>query len=76
MVNKATSRKTFLTEYIKENGEKIILPKGFKLTIEETSQCVYQIELFDESMRSISNHGANLDNMIDKAIENLNQMRK
>jgi hypothetical protein len=75
-VNKTSSNKTFLTEYTKENGQTIIFPEGFKLIIKETSHCVYQIELYDEKMRSISNHGTDLDKMVEKAIEDLYQMRK
>jgi len=75
MGNKTSSHKPFLTEYIKENGQTNILPEGFKLTIEETSQGVYQVELFDENMSSISNHGTDLDGIISKAIQDLDKMR-
>jgi hypothetical protein len=75
-VNQTPSNDSFLTEYTMDSGQKIILPEGFKLRIKETSQCVYQIELSDDKMRSVSNHGIYLDNMVEKAIEDLIRMRK
>ena len=66
----------FLTEYRKMNGQTIVLPEGFRLTIYETSNNVYQIDLFDKQMRSVSNHGADLDDMVQKAIDDLVKMRK
>ena len=65
-----------LTEYKKMNGQTIVFPEGFGLTIEETSNGVYQIDLFDNQKRSVSNHGTDLDNMAEKAIENLIKMRR
>lgn len=55
-------------EYKKLNGEIIILPEDFNLTIEETSNCVYQIDLFDTQGRNVSNHGTDLDEMVEQAI--------
>jgi len=75
MEEKTSSNNSILTEYIKDNGQKIILPEGFKLIIKETSQCVYQIELSDDKMRSVRNHGIDLDNLVEKAIDDLIQMR-
>jgi hypothetical protein len=66
----------FLTEYKKWNGQTIAYPDGFKLRIEETSNYVYQIDLFDNQMRSVSNHGSDLDKMIEIAIEDLINIRK
>ena len=66
----------FLTEYTKAIGETISLPEGFRLTITETSNNVYQIVLLDSQLRSVSNHGTDLDDMIEKAIDDLNRMRK
>ncbi len=66
----------FSSEYRKMNGEVINLPEGFKLSITETSNCVYQIDMFDNQMRSVSNHGTDLDDMVEKAIEDLINMRK
>ena len=66
----------FLTEYTKTNGETISLPEGFRLTITETSNNVYQIDLLDSQLRSVSNHGTDLDDMVEKAIEDLNRMRE
>ena len=66
----------FLTKYRKGNGQIIALPEGFRLTINETSNNVYQIDLFDEQMRSVSNHGSDLDDMVEKAIEDLIKMRR
>jgi len=66
----------FLTEYTKANGESISLPQGFRLTITETSNNVYQIDLVDSQLRSVSNHGTDLDDMVEKAIEDLIKMRK
>jgi len=65
----------FLIEYKKTNGQTIVLLEGYRLTIEETSNCVYQIDLFDNRMRSVSNHGTNLNNIVEKAIEDLIKMR-
>ncbi|HMG94495.1 MAG TPA: hypothetical protein VK589_30760 [Chryseolinea sp.] len=65
----------FLTEYKKGNGQTIALPEGFRLTINETSNSVYQLDLFDEQMRSVSDHGTDLDDMVEKAIEALIKMR-
>ena len=64
----------FLTEYTKANGETILLPQGFRLTITETSNNVYQIDLVDSHLRSVSNHGTDLDNMVEKAIEDLTRL--
>lgn len=58
------------------NGQTIVLPKGFRLTIVETSNNVYQIDLIDSQMRSVSNHGTDLDDIVEKAIEDLCKMRK
>lgn len=66
----------FLTEYRKMNGQIIVLPDGFRLTINETSNSVYQIDLFDNQMRSVSNHGTDLDEMVENAIEDLIKMSK
>jgi hypothetical protein len=66
----------FLTEYTKVNGEIISLPEGFRLTITETSNNVYQIDLLDTQLRSVSNHGTDLDEMVEKAIEDLNRMKR
>jgi hypothetical protein len=66
----------FSVEYRKMNGQTVVLPEGFRLTINETSDNVYQIDLFDNQMRSVSNCGADLDNMVEKAIEDLTKMRK
>jgi hypothetical protein len=60
-----------LTEYKKMNGQTIVFPEGFRLTVKETSDCVYQITMFDDRMRSVSNSGTNLDHMVEKAIEDL-----
>lgn len=65
-----------LKEYKKQNGEILKFPDNFNLTIEETSNTVYQIDLFDSEGRSVSDHGTNLDEMIEKALEDLKQMRK
>lgn len=65
----------YLTEYTKLNGERIPLPKGFRLTITETSNNVYQIDLLDSQFRSVSNHGTDLDDMVEKAIDDLIEMR-
>ena len=65
-----------LTEYIKTNGEIVVLPNGFRLAIEETSNNVCKIDLFDSQRRSVSNHGTDLDGMIEEAIEDLKKMRK
>ena len=65
-----------LKGYRKQNGDIIKLPPEFSLTIEETSNCVYQIELFDIQGRNVSNHGTDLDEMIEQAINDLKQMRK
>lgn len=65
-----------LKEYQKLSGEIIKLPEDFSLTIEETSNCVYQIDLFDIQGRSVGNHGTDLDGMIEQAIINLKKMRK
>ena len=65
----------FLTEYKKENGQTIVVPEGFRFTINETSNSVYQLDLFDEQMRSVSDHGTDLDDMVEKAIEALIKMR-
>ena len=59
-----------LKEYRKQNGEIIKLPDDFSLKIEETSNCVYQIDLFDIQGRSVSNHGTDLDKIIEQAIIN------
>ncbi|WP_066632772.1 hypothetical protein [Labilibacter marinus] len=64
-----------LKEYKKQNGEIIKFPIGFSLRIEETSNCVYQIDLFDNQGRSIGNHGTDLDEMIEQAVIDLNKMR-
>jgi hypothetical protein len=66
----------FLTRYTKANGDTISFPEGFRLTITETSNNVYQIDLFDSQLRSVSNLGADLDDMVEKAIEDLIRMRK
>jgi hypothetical protein len=66
----------FANEYRKMNGKTFVLPDGFKLSIKETSNCIYQIEMFDNQMRSVSNHGPDLDDMVEKAIEDLIKMRK
>ena len=66
----------FLTKYRKINGQTIVLPEGFRLTINETSNTVYQIDLFDSQVRSVSNHGTDLDDMVEKAIEDLVKMSK
>jgi hypothetical protein len=66
----------FLTEYKKTNGQIIALPEGFRLTIEETSNCVYQIDLFDSHGRNVGDHGTDLDDMVEKAIKDLIKMRK
>ena len=63
-------------EYKKQNGEIIKLAEGFSLNIEETSNCVYQIDLFDVQGRSVANHGTDLDGMIEQANIDLNKMRK
>ena len=63
-------------EYKKQNGEIIKLTEDLSLKIEETSNCVYQIDLFDVQGRSIGNHGTDLDGMIEQAIIDLNIMRK
>lgn len=64
-------------ELEKENGdEKIIIPEGFYLTIAETSQNVYGINLTDSEGRSIKNHGTDLYDMVEKAIEDLIKLRK
>jgi hypothetical protein len=76
MKRENSSNNSFLTEYTKDYGQKIKLPEGFKLRIKETSQGVYQIELFDDKMKSVSNHGTDLDNMVEKAIDDLVRMRK
>lgn len=65
-----------LKEYKKQNGEIIKLPDDFSLKIEETSNCVYQIDLFDIQGRSVGNHGTDLDEMIEKAIIDLKKMRE
>ena len=65
----------FLTEYRKMNGQTIYLPKGFRLTIDETSNDVYQIDLVDDRMRSVSSHGTDLDEMVEKAIIDLVKMQ-
>ncbi len=64
-----------LKEYEKQNGEIIKLPSEFSLTIKETSNSVYQIDLFDIQGRSVGNHGTDLDEMIEQAIVDLNKMR-
>jgi hypothetical protein len=64
----------FKTEYKTMSGQIVVLPEGFRLRIEETSNCVYQIDMFDKQMRSIKNHGTDLDDMIEKAIEDLIKM--
>lgn len=64
-----------LKEYKKQNGEIIKLPSEFSLTIKETSNCVYQIDLFDIQGRSVGNHGTELEEMIEQAIIDLNKMR-
>lgn len=66
----------FLIDYRKMNSQTIVLPEGFRLTMNETSNNVYQIDLFDDQMRSVSNHGTDLDDMVEKAIEDLGKMRK
>ena len=53
-----------------------MLPEGFRLTIQETSNCVYKIDLLDNRMRSVSNRGTDLDNMVEAAIEDLIRMGK
>lgn len=65
----------FLSKYTKTNGQTIVLPEGFRLLIEETSNNVYQIDLFDDLMRSVGNHGTDLDSMVENAIEDLLKMR-
>ena len=55
----------------KSNGEEIIIPNDFELKIEETSNNVYKIDLIDKMGRSVSNHGTNLDKMVDDAIKKL-----
>jgi len=55
----------------KESGEIIVLPEGFVLNMHETSNGVYQIDLFDRDMRSVSNHGHQLDLMVEQAISEL-----
>ena len=64
-----------LTKYTKEDGETIVLPEGFRLTINVTSNNVYQIHLFDQQTRSVSNHRTDLDDMVERAIEDLIKMR-
>jgi len=65
-----------LKEYKKQNGEIIKLPTEISLTIEETSNCVYQIDLFDIQGRRVGNHGTDLEEMIEQAIIDLNKMRE
>ena len=65
-----------LKEYQKLSGEIIKLPEDFNLTIEETSNCVYQIDLFDIQWRRVGNHGTDFDVMIEQAIIDLKKMRK
>lgn len=63
-------------EHKKQNGEIIKLSDGFSLKIEETLNCAFQIDLFDIQGRSVGNHGADLDEMIEKAIIDLKKMRE
>ena len=63
-------------EFKKCNGETIHLPKGVKLGIDETSNNVYQIDMFDSDGRNVSNHGTDLDGMVEKALEDLLNMKK
>lgn len=63
-------------EYKKQNGVIIKLAEDYSLKIEETSNCVYQIDLFDVQGRSVSNHGTDLDGMIEQAIIDLIKMRE
>ena len=65
-----------LTEYTNSNGERISLPAGFRLSITETSNNSYQIDLLDSQLRSVSNHGTDLDDMVEKAIADLIRMRQ
>ncbi|MFT7036434.1 MAG: hypothetical protein ACJA2S_004963 [Cyclobacteriaceae bacterium] len=58
----------------KSNGEIIELPDGFKIGIDETSNNVYKIDMFDNEGRSVSNHGDNLDEMVIQAIADLQRM--
>lgn len=65
-----------LKEYKKQNGEILKLPDDFSLKIEETSNCVYQIDLIDTKGRSVGNHGTDLDEMVKQAIIDLKKMRE
>lgn len=60
--------------YEKESGQIIILPDGFKLDIQETSNGVYRINMFDQIGRNVSNHGTSLDEMVEEAIKDLKKM--
>lgn len=64
----------FLTEFEKSNGEKVIFPQGIKMMIEETSNGVYQIKMFDEKGRNVDNHGIDLENMVTQALTDLKKM--
>ena len=63
-------------KFQKSNGEIIHLPKGIRLGIDETSNNVYQIDMFDSDGRSVSNHGTDLDEMVEQALTDLLNMKK
>ncbi len=67
---------TIFNELEKEDGSKITIPEGFKLTIDETSQSVYRISLVDSDGRSVENQGSKLYDMVEKAISDLDKIKR
>ena len=63
-------------EYEKLNGEKISLPEGINLDIQEISNNVYEIVLSDTSGRSVGRLGSDLDSMVERALKELIEMIK
>jgi hypothetical protein len=65
-----------LTEYKKSNGDKLVLPEGIKLSIEEISNGIYKIEMFDEQGRNVGKYGEEVDLLVSQALRDLLNMKE
>ncbi len=66
----------FIKEYKKSNGEIIKIPEDIKLTISETSNNAYQMDMFCVNGVIVSHHVTDLDNMVEQALLYFKNMKK